>query len=59
MAEPLDSDPYLMPSHGAGEPLAKAHVDGAYPGGAYSFLLRFSFVLAIFLLAVWIAYLAH
>jgi hypothetical protein len=30
-----------------------------YPDGIYGFLLRFAVVLAIFLLVVWIAYLAR
>jgi hypothetical protein len=43
-----------------GEPYSrKAQELWCYPGGVYSFLFRFSFVAAIFLLAVWIAYLAR
>jgi hypothetical protein len=40
-----------------GEPYSrKAQELWYYPGGVYSFLFKFSFVAAIFLLAVWIAY---
>ena len=43
------------PSPRAGEPRSrKAHVDGAY-----SFLLRFALMAAIFLLALLISYLEH
>ena len=56
-----DWGPNLDPSPRAGdEPLSRKAQDlWYYPGGVYSFLFRFSFVAAIFLLAVWIAYLAH
>jgi hypothetical protein len=55
-----DWGPNLDPSPHEGEPfLRKTQVDGAYPGGVYSFLFRFAFVATIFLLAVLIAYLAR
>jgi hypothetical protein len=55
-----DWGPNLDPYPDAGEPLLrKASVDGAYPGGVYNFLLRFDVVLAIFVLALLIAYLAR
>jgi len=54
------SDPYLVPSPSAGELRPGTAQDlWYYPGGAYRFLFRFSVVFAIFLLAVWIAYLAR
>jgi hypothetical protein len=55
-----DGDTSLDPSTRADEPRArKAPELWYYPGGVFSFLLRFAVVLAIFLLAVWIAYLAR
>ena len=60
MAESVGSDPYLMPSHSAGELRSgKGQELWPYPGSAYSFLFRLAVVSAIFLLAVWIAYLAR
>ena len=50
----------MDPSPRAGEPLSRKAQDlWYYPGGVYGFLLRFALVLAIFLLVVWIAYLAR
>jgi hypothetical protein len=60
MAESLESDPYLVTSHGVGEPRSRKAQDlWYYRGSVYSFLFRFSLVTAIFLLAIWIAYLAR
>ena len=55
-----DWGPNLDPSPRAGEPLSRKAQDlWYYPGGVYGFLLRFAVMLAIFLLVVWIAYLAR
>ena len=55
-----DWGPNLDPFPDAGEPLSRKAEDlWYYPGGVYSFLFRFAVVATIFLLAVWIAYLAR
>ena len=59
MAESLESEPYLVPSPGVGEPRSSKAQELYYPSNVYSFLFRFAVVAAIFLLAVWIAYLAR
>jgi hypothetical protein len=55
-----DWGPNLDPFPDAGEPLSRKAEDlWYYPDGVYNFLFRFAVVATIFLLAVWIAYLAR